>query len=79
MCRKDLGHGFVCFVFVCVVFVWKQKNRWESLPGLGYTKACCAVHKDDKEGESQGDSEKLTEDITMRCHFNDSNTRAALQ
>lgn len=65
-----------CF-FWC--FFWKEKNRWDSLPGIGYAKSCCLVQKDDKEGEAQGDSEKVAEDITMRCHFNDCNTRAALQ
>lgn len=61
---------------VFFVFLWKQEDRREPLPGS--TKACCPVQKDDREGESQGDSEKLTEDITMRRHFNDFNTRAAL-
>lgn len=59
---------------VCVVLLWKPEDRWESFPGI-----LTPELQDDRGGESQGDSEKLTEDVTMRCHFNDFNTRAALQ
>lgn len=56
--------------FVTVLcFFWKEKNGWDSLPGIGYAKSCCLVQKDDREREAQGDSEKVTEDIRMRRHF----------
>lgn len=65
---------FLC-VCACVCFR-KEKNHSDLLPGIGYAKS---RKKDDNEGEAQGDFEKVTEDITMRCHLNDFNTRAALQ
>lgn len=71
----------LCHSFVSLLFFWCFSGRFfrDSLPGISYAKSCCLVQKDDKEGEAQGDSEKVSEDITMRCHFNDFNTRATLQ